>query len=296
MLKARSGIVVGVDGSAHADSALLWAWLEARRQGVALTAVTAGVPDDASAPDQQLVTKAITRLQEQLPQDVGVGEIQAAFVAGPVVPALLEFAREATMLVVGRRGLGRLGRMFMGSVSAGLAREAEVPVTIVPSGWVPAPASATDGDAGAGEATRIVVGVDGSVASQAALEHGITVAQRTGGVLEAVSCWQILSVGALPHGHGWAPPIEDYQEHVTAMLDDALRAAQSRTGGLGPDAVRAVVEHALPARGLLKHAQGAQRLIVGHRGLGGFDRLLLGSVSSQLIEHAPCPVTVIRTR
>lgn len=294
MSNAGIGIVVGIDGSAHADSALLWAWLEAQRQDVPLTAVTAGVPDDATVPEDQLVAKAIARLREQLPQDAAaqVDEIQAAFVDGPVVPALVGFAKDATMLVVGRRGLGRLGRLFMGSVSAGLARETQVPVTIVPSGW--SREQATD-DAGATRA-RIVVGVDGSVASQAALDHAIASAQRTGDVLEAVSCWQILSVGALPHGQGWAPPIEDYQEHVATMLDDALRTALTRTGGLDPDAVHAVVEHALPARGLLKYAQGAQRLVVGHRGLGGFDRLLLGSVSSQLIEHAPCPVTVIRTR
>ncbi len=328
------GIVVGVDGSEHADSALLWAWLEGQSRQVPVTAVQAGALKttssaligefDASSPEAAVLTEAVTHLVESLQgkhavlcpvgADLSAGvsalQVRGATVSGQIVPGLLEAALDEKMLVVGRRGLGRLGRIFMGSVSSGLAREAQIPVTIVPSGWPSAPSS--NGDATRDGSVliydesqeppvdnsgrpRVVVGVDGSPASCAALEHGIEVARRTGAVLEAVACWQIMMVGPLPHGQGWAPPLEDYEEHISEMLNASLAAALAAAGPLAAEQLRPVVEHASPARGLLMHAAGAQRLIVGHRGHGGFDRLLLGSVSSQLIEHAPCPVTVIRT-
>lgn len=306
MSDSTGGVVVGIDGSAHADSALLWAWFESQSREVPLTAVCAGAGADGDSSGDDVVSGAIDRLRARLEPalragdadpGLALGAIRTAVVDGPAVPALLSFAEDADMLVVGRRGLGRLGRLFMGSVSSGLAREAQIPVTIVPSGWDGSPQVPADDSAHSPSEQarpRIVVGVDGSAASKAGLEHGVALAQRTGNVLEAVSCWQIMSVGALPHGQGWIPPIEDYQDHVATMLEDALTEALENAGGLDRARARAVVEHALPARGLLMHAEGADRLIVGHRGLGGFDRLLLGSVSSQLIEHAPCPVTVIR--
>lgn len=326
-----TGIVVGVDGSEHADSALLWAWLESQGQGTPLTAANAGGAatsgsDEAThtfgAPGYpSTITDAVARLNDALQHqyadflpagvDLSAGPaalgIRGVTVSGPIVPGLLECARDAQMLVVGRRGLGRLGRIFMGSVSAGLAREAQIPVTIVPTRWPYTEADplvdasgATDQNtpaqvhAGAGP-RRVVVGVDGSTSSRTALEYGIHVARRTGAVLEAVACWQIMSVAPLPHGHGWAPPLEDYETHVTEMLDATLTLAFEAVGPLPDGSVHRVVKHAAAARGLLEHAVGAERVVVGHRGLGGFDRLLLGSVSSQLIEHAPCPVTVIRT-
>lgn len=323
MSDPKADIFVGVDGSAHADSALLWAWLESRSRDVRLTALHAGasrttpvVPIELrgdAATTSPVLSEAVARLQEAvsgahaslLAPEVGEVSniddlaINGASVDGPIVPGLLAAASAGQMLVVGRRGLGRLGRIFMGSVSAGLAREAQIPVTIVPAEWPASP-----GDAAVvseplapveSGGARVVVGVDGSRASQSALVHGIEVARRTGAVLEAVACWQIMMVAPLPHGHGWAPPLEDYQEHVAQMLANTLAEAFAIAGALPQDSVRSVVEHASPARGLLMHSVGAQRLIVGHRGLGGFDRLLLGSVSSQLIEHASCPVTVIRS-
>ncbi len=327
MSSAETGIFVGVDGSRHADSALLWAWLESQSRAVRLTAVHGGadsttVPEIIGSPhahghESTVLSDAVTRLGDSLqgkhaalrpgplpvPKDSAALNVQGTSVSGPIVPGLLEAASAGQMLVVGRRGLGRLGRIFMGSVSAGLAREAQIPVTIVPVNWpsaaspeetAPAVSSLVDAPVDAADRPRVVVGVDGSAASAAALEHGVEVARRTGAVLDAVACWQLMLVAPLPHGQGWAPPLEDYQEHVSEMLTTTLAAALVAAGPLPADQVRAVVEHASPAQGLLLHAAGAERLIVGHRGHGGFDRLLLGSVSSQMIEHAPCPVTVMR--
>ena len=223
-------------------------------------------------------------------------------VQGAAATALLARAERAEMLVVGSRGLGRLGRLVLGSVSSAVVQGAvRVPVTVVRS----APdADGTDGDAAGGAAAggatspaavdappRVVVGVDGSRTSVHAVRHGLEVARRTGAVLDAVFCWEIVTLAPLPDSWGWTPPIDDYEKFAGEQLDRALEAAGV---DLPEDRLRRSVVHAHPAKGLIEAAQGAERLVVGNRGTGGFDRLLLGSVSRQAVEYASCPVTVVR--
>lgn len=316
-----STIVVGVDGSPQGDVALAWALREARSLAAAgagappVRAVLAwdlswmdgpeGVWAAASARDTLAAREAeeLARVEAIVHRvlartDGEASEVEAVQVPGPIVTALLEQADGAAMLVVGRRGLGRLGRLLLGSVSAGVSRQAHLPVTIVPADAgehgehrehdeqdrSAAPTSGTG-------RPRVVVGVDGSPGSRTALQHAAAAAQRLGAELHAVMCWQITTMGLLPDAQGWVPPEEAYRKHVAGTLTTTLAAA----GLAGRDDVVPVVEHAPAARGLLAHAAGAERLVVGSRGLGGFDRLLLGSVSSQVLEHATCPVTIIRT-
>lgn len=313
-----STIVVGVDGSPQGDVALAWALREAR----SLAAAGAGAPpvravlawdlswmdgpegvwaaasarDTLAAREAEERTRVEAIVRRVLARTGGdPSDVEAVQVPGPIVTSLLEQADGAAMLVVGRRGLGRLGRLLLGSVSAGVARQAHLPVTVVPADAgehnehseqdVPAaPTSGTD-------RPRVVVGVDGSPASRTALEHAAEAAQRLGAELHAVMCWQITTMGLLPDAQGWVPSEDAYRKHVAGTLTTTLAAA----GLSGRDDVVPVVEHAPAARGLLAHAVGAERLVVGSRGLGGFDRLLLGSISSQVLEHATCPVTIIRT-
>lgn len=307
-----STIVVGVDGSPQGDAALTWALREARSlaaSGAAAPPVRAvlawdlswmdgpeGVWAAATARDTLAARKAeeqqrVAAIAHRVLRREGgePTEIEAVEVSGPIVTALLEEADGAAMLVVGRRGLGRLGRLLLGSVSAGIVRQAHLPVTVVPAETdhhdAPESPDPTPGRA------RVVVGVDGSPASRTALQHAAEVAARLGAELHAVMCWQITTMGLLPDAQGWVPPEDAYQKHVAGTLSTTLAAS----GLGGREDVVAIVEHAPAARGLLAHAAGAERLVVGSRGLGGFDRLLLGSVSSQVLEHAPCPVTVVRT-
>ena len=313
-----SSIVVGVDGSPQGDVALTWALREARSlaaPGAEVSPVPAVLAWDLTwidgpsgvwaastardtmvareAQEQERVQAIVDRVLARMDGDPS--EIEAVQASGQIVTVLLDQADGAAMLVVGRRGLGRLGRLLLGSVSSGVARQAHLPVTLVPAEdhhGHHGTHHADDGQAPAEAGPpRVVVGVDGSPASRIALEHAAEVAQRIGGQLHAVMCWQMTTIGLLPDAEGWVPPEDEYQRHVESTLRTTLAAA----GLSDRDDVVLVVEHAPAARGLLAHAVGAERLVVGSRGLGGFDRLLLGSISSQVIEHASCPVTVVRT-
>jgi nucleotide-binding universal stress UspA family protein len=138
---------------------------------------------------------------------------------------------------------------------------------------------------GAGEA-RIVVGVDGSSHSAQALRWGAYLAATLGGQLDAVTAWEF------PTTYGWAavPPQWDPAGDMKKVLDDTVRAV---FGDQPPAGMRRQVLEGGAAKVLLDASQGATMLVVGSRGHGGFAGLLLGSVSANAAEHAPCPVLVI---
>ena len=137
---------------------------------------------------------------------------------------------------------------------------------------------------------RIVVGVDSSQASIAALQHAAEVALRTGCVLEVIYAWQITALAPLPGSWGWAPPVDDYQNLAKQTLNEAVEAS-----GIDlPDGqLVKTIAHNSASTALIDASAHAARVIVGARGLGGFDRLLLGSVSRQVVEYAHCPVTIV---
>ncbi len=134
----------------------------------------------------------------------------------------------------------------------------------------------------------IVVGVDGSPTSVAALRWAADYGALTGGHLLAVAAWQwpVSMVVALPIPEEYNP-MEETRARLERTVADVL--------GLSPAIVVSVaVECGAPASVLLKKAAGADLLVVGSRGHGGFTGLLLGSTSEHCVRHAPCPVVVIR--
>ncbi|GMA24598.1 hypothetical protein GCM10025864_23570 [Luteimicrobium album] len=158
--------------------------------------------------------------------------VTARQVPGWPAEVLLELGTEldARMIVVGRSGLGRFGRFLLGSVSSSVVQHAHVPVTVVAheGAHVPVTVVAHEGahvpppethgagpeaaDPGTGPedtAPRVVVGVDGSDLSIGALREGAAAAERLGGVLEPVYCWQLTTISPLPEAWGWIPPVED---------------------------------------------------------------------------------------
>lgn len=139
----------------------------------------------------------------------------------------------------------------------------------------------------------IVVGVDGSPASERALRWAIDYARLVGGGVRAIAAWEY------PAFYGWAglamPPAEGFNPEELAGRTLSETVAKVA----GADAGVRIAETVMPgnaAQALLEAAQGAALLVVGSRGLGGFSGALLGSVSRHLTEHAPCPVVVVREK
>ena len=135
---------------------------------------------------------------------------------------------------------------------------------------------------------RIVVGVDGSPSSTAALRWAIRQAKLTESVVEAVTAWH------LPNSYGFAPIVDDGMD----WADDAgkvLFETLNEVAGEDPDVkILPIVQEGQAAEVLVRAAHGADLLVVGCRGHGGFARTLLGSVSQQCVHHSPCPVLVMR--
>jgi len=134
---------------------------------------------------------------------------------------------------------------------------------------------------------RIVVGVDGSESSMAALRWAMRRATLDAARVEAVTAWEY------PAWSGFPPPVArfDLEENARRSLAEAIASAAGEIPGC--DVVARVVEGSA-ARVLIDAAKGAGMLVVGNRGHGGFTEALLGSVSQRCTHHAQCPVVVIR--
>lgn len=136
----------------------------------------------------------------------------------------------------------------------------------------------------------VVVGVDGSGGAQGALRFAVEEARIRGAVVRAVMAWDV-DTQAYSAGP-WGPMIDptELEERTRAVLDAAVDKAEAD----GAATIERVVAIGQPARVLVEQARGADMLVVGSRGRGGFAGLLLGSVGYQCVQHAPCPVTIVR--
>jgi nucleotide-binding universal stress UspA family protein len=134
---------------------------------------------------------------------------------------------------------------------------------------------------------RIVVGVDGSVTSKAALTWAARQARLTGAVVEAVIAWQV------PAFSGYPVPVPDvdWEELATQIVTDAIAEIAATAE---PTEIRYKVAKGNAAQVLLDASAGADLLVVGSRGHGGFVGALLGSTGQHCVHHATCPVVVIR--
>ncbi len=136
----------------------------------------------------------------------------------------------------------------------------------------------------------IVVGVDGSQASVEALRFALEEAKLRGAEVKAVSAWH---VPAVVYEAEVTPLSVDFSE-FHKIAESSLEASLDR-GGVADSGVKVtpIVREGNPADVLCELARGADLLVVGSRGLGGFRGLLLGSVGQQTAHHAPCPVVII---
>lgn len=284
----KHGILVAIDGSAESDAAVVWAAQEAAMRGVPLTLLHAVTPVVVGWPVGQLYTEMpdwqkdsadhVVARARSTASEGDAKDVRVEVVYANVVPTLVEASKDAQMVVVGNQGMGSLGRMLLGSVSAALIQHAHCPVAVIRSG--------EDIDAPDPRAA-VVVGIDGSPASEAATALAFDEASRRGVDLVALHAWS--DVGIFPAlGMDWRDREAEGQE----ILAERLAGWQERY----PDVH---LERSLvcdtPAKWLLEAAERAQLVIVGTRGRGGFSGLLLGSVSSAVAHSAKIPVIVVHS-
>jgi nucleotide-binding universal stress UspA family protein len=282
-------ILVGYDGSTGAHRALDWALLEAARLGAPVhlryvfewtgeTGAYAGLPyltvdlrDDA----RRVVEDATATAAAAHPNL----RISGDMVVGSAPGMLCEASRDASMVVVGRTGLGGLAGLQLGSVGVAVSAHAHCPVVVVRGHQPPDPSQ------------PVVVGVDGSAESLLAAGFAFDEATRRG-----------VPVTVIHAAH--PAPSPRLHRRDQAVADPALTEAAERHAlyeEMAPwrdkypqvQMVPSVVP-ARPAKALADASQTAQLVVVGSRGRGGFRGLLLGSVSQHLLHHAACPVAVVR--
>lgn len=139
---------------------------------------------------------------------------------------------------------------------------------------------------------RIVAGVDGSPSSLAALRWAVRQARLTGATVDAVIAWRY-PVVPLPIGPAPVAMLvtADFEKAADETVSEAISAAVGHDNDVR---VSAQVREGNAAQVLIDAAAGADLLVVGSRGHGGFAEALLGSVSQHCVHHAPCPVVIIR--
>ncbi len=136
---------------------------------------------------------------------------------------------------------------------------------------------------------RIVVGIDGSETARRALTWAVEEARLHKGSLEVVHAWHMPYVGSYGFSAGAFEPAM-YEDAARKTLDAAVDEVD--TSGMAHPVERILVNGAASSA-ILEAAKGADLVVMGSRGLGGFTGLLLGSVSHQVAHHAACPVVIV---
>ena len=285
-------IIVGVDGSPESKVAVDWAARDAALRGMQVHLVhVLSSPAVMTFPEVpvpsgyfQWQEDAAREILDSAAETVAAAtkddpvEVTTEIVSGSPVPTLADLSKDAQLIVVGCRGRGALARSLLGSVSTGLVHHAHCPVAIIhdedPSTARPSKAP-------------VVVGVDGSPASEKALEIAFEQASLRGVELVAVHAWSDTGVFEFP-GLDWS----SLRSIAEETLAERLAGWQERY----PDVVvhRLVVADR-PAQQLIEQSESAQLTVLGSHGRGGFAGMLLGSVSTAVVHGSRQPVIVARS-
>ena len=288
------GIIVGVDGSPAAKVAVDWAARDAAMRKVPLAVVNVLDPPAGHTFPKNPIPLEYVRWQEDEGRTVlndalktvedsakqlGPINVRGELMTGLAVPILGELSKDAEMVVVGCRGRGALARTLLGSVSTGLVHHAHCPVAVIHSEdpLMPHPSQAP-----------VLVGIDGSPASESATAIAFDEASWRGVELIALHAWSDTAMFEFR-----VPNWSRVRSEAEELLAERLAGWQERYPDV--DVVR-VVECDQPARQLLEQSKSAQLVVVGSHGRGGFTGMLLGSVSTAVVHAARTPVIVARQR
>ena len=288
-------IVVAVDGSAASQTATRWAANTAlkRKEPIRLVS-TYSMPQflyaEGMVPPQELYDDLEAEAMEKIDTarkiiaefDESV-EVSYQVEEGNPIDMLLDISQDVTMIVMGSRGLGGFSGMVMGSVSAAVVSHAKCPVVVVRE------------ESDVSTATKygpVVVGVDGTGVAEKAIEMAFAEASARKAPLRAVHTWIDMQVQASLAGVSaaqseWA----DIEKEQSELLAENLKEPREEY----PDVeVKQLITRDRPVSALTEAAEGAQLLVVGSHGRGGFKGMLLGSTSRALLQSAPCPMMVVR--
>ena len=283
------GVLVGVDESACSQEALAWAAADAAARNAALTVATVvDLPQPTDVPlsaelvgsaelaARRRVDAAVARARDV----VGGVPMEGRVLTGDATAELLRLAVGADQIVVGSHGTGRFARLLIGSVGSRVAEHAPCPAVVV---------------RGRRQNGPVVVGVDNSPHSDAALEYGFAYADRHGLPLVALHVYPPDYVYPMTP---YPMPAYRAEEERARMRAGALRAAEHSLGNWTEKypqvSVRADVAEGGAAEKLVEGSRTASLLVVGTRGHGGLAGMLLGSVSQAVLRHADSPVVVAR--
>ena len=289
----RQRVVVGIDGSPAAQTALAWAADAAARRDAPLHVVQAYVwpiyppplvPGSefvaAGEAGERLAQETLEHALDAVAAQTAGLEVSSEIARGPSAEVLLKAAAQDTaLLVVGSRGRGGFRSLLLGSTSMEVAAKSPCPVAVIRYGELP---SQRHG--------RVVVGIDGSELSKDAVAFAMLEASRRGAAVEAITAWN--RVEALPPGLMAAGVVEAMPttEEIALALSETLAGWRERC----PDVKvvqRVVVGH--PGHVLTEASRSADLVVVGTRGHGAAASMLIGSTSRNVLHHAVCPVVVV---
>lgn len=269
-MSAQDPVVVGADGTDSSAIVVSWAAAEAHRRRAPVHVVH--VSDDPQQDDasRRWLNSAVDQARREVP---GV-EMHPEIARGHPASELVRKSTDAQLVVVGSTGLSPLKSTLLGSVSAKVATHARCPVVVVRD-------SRSDGP--------VVVGLDNSRHSQAALHFAYEAAAARQTELVAVQVWQ--EPEPLPIVPLLGEEIAELNAETERVLAEQLAGWSERYPAVP---VRRIGERGHPVVALTHLGRQAQLVVVGHRGRGGFTGLLIGSVAAGVLHHASCPVAVVR--
>ena len=288
---SKHGIAVAVDGSAESDAAVRWAAREAHLRKTDVTLVHVVAPVVVTWPVGYLrasyaewqeghAAQNLEQAQKIFQAEVGNETppvVKVQVLHDYVAPGLVAVSRDAEMIVAGSRGLGAISGTLLGSISRTLLHHARCPVAIIHADEADVP----------DRTAPVLVGIDGSSASESATALALEEASHRNVDLVALHAWS--DVGITPVlGMDW----HEYEDLGQEVLAERMAGWQEQY----PDVhIRRRIVCDRPARWLVDESEHSQLVVLGSRGRGGFSGMLLGSVSTAVAEAAKCPVLVVRS-
>ena len=304
------GVLVGVDGSAHARLALHFAAVNALSSNTALTVVAVyrlppmmctGEPAILVTPEARAERDRAERDRAETVLDDArkylrdyPGKVTFSSAEGSPTGVLTELSGRAQTVVVGSHGRGGFIGQLLGSVAAALPARSQCPTVVVPKDYQPEAGQGPELFANARDTGPVVAGIDLSERSRIVLLLAARQAELFAAPLQVLTAMPLLREWKY-----WYPELEEF-ETITERRQSNLRAsAEKEIAWLRQRhsclEITADVELGAPGDLLEAKTRAAQLTVVGTRGRGTMKSTLLGSVSRELLNRAQGPVMVVPT-